>query len=311
MKNICSILLLLFLSTTMASAQVIDADFDPTDPDQYHFLITKNDDRMFGKVVSLVNTELKFAFLSDTVTYYLSEIESIEVIDNEVDKATFLSEREKQEVEKNKQKKGGTPRLAKQRNFISESAFRLKKNESELRNSMLLYVSYDRGLSDHFSLGVQSIVPGLAGVRAKYSNDINKYIHYGLGTGFYLGFFDGNVVNHSFGIITLGTPDYHITFTGGHGWSLNGNNFNTESKPNTPVYSAAGSFRFGQHWRWMFEFGSLSGDASNEYHRFFTSTVGWFKHRSNLDFGLAGYTDRFGFTIAVPVVAFAYRFGGE
>lgn len=311
MKKNLPFFLIFFLANTTILAQTIDSKFDPNDADQYHFLVTKNDDRMFGKVLSLINTELKFVFLTDTVSYQLADLVSIEVVDIEQNQADFL--REKAKLENKKVRRRGKPHLARQRNFMSESAFRLKKNESELRNSMLLYASYDRGLSDHLSIGVQTIVPGLAGVRAKYSNDLNKFVHYGIGTGFYLGFFNGNVVNHSFGILTLGTPDYHLTFTGGHGWSLNGNTFNNfqESKSNTPVFTAAGSFRFAKCWRWMFEFGSISGDSNNEFQRFFTSTVSWFKYRSNLDFGIAGYTDLFGFTIAIPVAAFSYRFGGE
>ncbi|MFK7934266.1 MAG: hypothetical protein AB8G22_12210 [Saprospiraceae bacterium] len=320
MKHIILIILLQFISYSFLRAQIIDANFDPADSNQMHYLVTTDGDQFLGKAISLINTELKFLLNQDTITYSLKDIVLIEVIDKRTG-ASMESNASKEVIKttesiKIKVIKTGNPRIAAHRNFMSETAFRLRKDESELRNAIVLYNSYDYGLTDHLTVGVQSIIPGLAGFRTKLSFDISEMVHWGMGTSFYLGFWDGRVVNHSFGLLTLGTPDHHLSFSAGHGWSLNeinrfifdpfGGSTIDDSKPNTPVFTVAGSFRIADQWRVMFEYGTLPQEG--EFNRFVNTTVSWFKYRSSLDFGiLAYYGDNF-FNAALPVVAFGYRF---
>lgn len=118
------------------------------------------------------------------------------------------------------------------RYFFAPSSFMLKKGEGYYQNAYILSNSVNYGINDHFTIGGGIILPIIFYVTPKVGYSLSKYIHVGAGIfagGTYLN--KGIGAGIGYGVLSLGTRDYHFTFGAGYGGVYQNNLWKNTEKP--------------------------------------------------------------------------------
>lgn len=104
------------------------------------------------------------------------------------------------------------------RYFFAPSAFMLKKGDGYYQNAYILSNSVSYGVSDHFTIGGGIILPVIFYITPKVGFSPGDYLHLGAGIiagGTYLN--SGIMAGIGYGLVTIGTRDYHLTMGAGYG----------------------------------------------------------------------------------------------
>jgi hypothetical protein len=107
------------------------------------------------------------------------------------------------------------------RYFFAPSAFMLRKGEGYYQNAYILSNSVNYGINDHVTIGGGIILPIFFYITPKIGYSVNDYVHFSAGVlagGTYLN--KGVGAGIGYGLITLGTRDYHFTAGAGYGTIL-------------------------------------------------------------------------------------------
>jgi hypothetical protein len=118
------------------------------------------------------------------------------------------------------------------RYFFAPSSFMLRKGEGYYQNAYILSNSVNYGLSDHFTIGGGVILPILFYVTPKLGYSLNDYLHLSAGIfagGTYLN--SGIGAGIGYGLITIGTQDYHFTAGAGFGTIFQNNEWQNTERP--------------------------------------------------------------------------------
>ncbi|MFN4931268.1 MAG: hypothetical protein ACK46S_07230 [Bacteroidota bacterium] len=118
------------------------------------------------------------------------------------------------------------------RYFFAPSAFMLRKGEGYYQNAYILSNSVNYGVSDHFTIGGGVILPILFYITPKVGYSVNKYVHVSAGIlagGTYLN--KGIGAGIGYGLVTLGTRDYHFTVGAGYGTIYQNDQWKNTEKP--------------------------------------------------------------------------------
>lgn len=118
------------------------------------------------------------------------------------------------------------------RYFFAPSSFMLRKGEGYYQNAYILSNSVNYGISDHFTIGGGVILPILFYVTPKVGYTLNEYLHVSAGVfagGTYLN--SGIGAGIGYGLITIGTRDYHFTAGAGFGSVYQNNTWSNTERP--------------------------------------------------------------------------------
>lgn len=137
---------------------------------------------------------------------------------------------------------------------FSPTAFNLKKGENRFSSTMILFNSYDRGLTDNLSMSFN--LTGLVGgsTSLKYTHSLNDFIHIGLTPiiGFDLDDNDGYIHPRLAATLTIGTSDVMVNFVYGKGVDIEqvksypGPVKNIEFTNSNYFYAVSSSFRISE-----------------------------------------------------------------
>jgi hypothetical protein len=174
---------------------------------------TKDNNRIKGKVIEKTETHLTIETASTgNITIERNKIRDIEEI-NLMDTGAFAYENQHAS-----------------RNFMTPTAFGVKKGEGYYKNTMLIFNSVNYGITDHFSVGASADIVGLLSsqrvpfvmtLNTKLSTSIGKNAAIAGGfTWMRLGFGTESINSIQSGIvysvITLGNKNHNFTVGGGY-----------------------------------------------------------------------------------------------
>lgn len=189
--------------------------------------------------------------------------------------------------------------------LFTQSAFLLKRKETQYRNLMVLYNAIDHGISDHITIGggfLTVIFTSIVSVRAKAGFDLNDYVHVGVGGQAFGAFlFDEEVAGAAFGYgaLTFGTSDRHLNIGVGRGVGFDLDNPITS-------FNLGGAFRLGNNWRIFGEYLVIRDETSDG--GIYGGLGGsWFNLKHRIDFGFALFQDDFSNSL-IPAAGYVFRF---
>jgi len=155
-------ILICFFSLS-ARAQTISQALDLQDKSQRHFLITKEGERLVGRILSIQDTELRFLFRgSEQLSFQFRELQRIGVLGTDDEALLDPAAPAK------------TNELPLTYNIIAPTAAQPAAGEIHYQNANLLWNTVQVGVSDNFSLGGGFIVPVFVVVNAKLSQSLSR-----------------------------------------------------------------------------------------------------------------------------------------
>ena len=262
-------------------------------PDQVHILKTSRGDRFAGQLQDYHNNTLRFSLLNGAILKFTpDQIQSIRL-----ENVAITSEPVTEQ---------GEALMGADRIFSTQSAFMLKRKETQYRNLMVLYNTIDHGISDHVTIGAglfTVIFSNILSIRAKAGYDLGDYVHVAAGGQAFGAFILDEETSGAlmgFGAITFGTPDKYLNISAGKGVA-------TDNQNPFSGFNLGGSFRIHNKWRLFGEY-TLLRDNTGDGGAFGIIGASWFTDKHRIDFGFSVFpVDEFD-SIAFPVAGYAYRF---
>jgi hypothetical protein len=228
MKNVL-LSLGLFFAVVTAHAQKVGSTVQ---------IETKDNNRIKGKVIEKTDTHLTIETASTgNITIERNKIRDIEEI-NLIDTGAFAYENQHAS-----------------RNFMTPTAFGVKKGEGYYKNTMLVFNSVNYGITDHFSIGASADIIGLLSseripfvmsLNTKLSTSISK--NAAIAGGFTVARVGASGESGSAGIlysvVTFGDKNKSITLGGGYPILFK----NTSNRNNPLLFTISAQYRLSDNF---------------------------------------------------------------
>lgn len=142
------------------------------------------------------------------------------------------------------------------RYFFAPSAFILRKGDGYYQNAYILSNSVSYGVNDHFTIGGGIILPIIFYITPKVGFSPGDYVHLSAGIiagGTYLN--KGIMAGIGYGLVTLGTRDYHLSIGAGYGAYYGEQKWQQTKKP---ILNVSGTARLNKRFslvseNWIFQ----------------------------------------------------------
>jgi hypothetical protein len=204
---------------------------------------TKDNSRIKGKVIEKTETHLTIETASaGNITIERNKIRDIEEI-NLIETGAFAYKNQHAS-----------------RNFMTPTAFGVKKGEGYYKNTMLVFNSVNYGVTDHFSIGASADIIGLLSsqripfvmsLNTKLSTSIRK--NAAIAGGFTVARVRASGESGSAGIlysvVTLGDKNRNVTLGGGYPISFQ----KTSNVSNPFLFTISGQYRLSDHFALLSE----------------------------------------------------------